>query len=69
MNDNMGGQNNPMFNMMSQGINVASDARSTRAPPNLQPRPEPGGARTMRGPQGVDEILQNLSKGGGGTDG
>ena len=69
MGNNMGARpNNPMFNMMSQGINVASDARSQQnkfrnthghAP---GPRSEPANpSRTMRGPSNIDDILQNLN--------
>ena len=59
MNGNMGGGSNPMFNMMSQGIDVASNARMGRRP---DPRPESSGSSRMKGPSGVDNILNNLNE-------
>ena len=68
MGDNMGvGAGNPMFNMMSKGINMSSDARSRpSAMPPPAPRAETAG-RTMKGPSGVDDILSSL--GGGSSRG
>ena len=68
MGDNMGvGAGNPMFNMMSKGINMSSDARSRpSAMPPPGPRAETAG-RTMKGPSGVDDILSSL--GGGSSRG
>ena len=68
MGDNMGvGAGNPMFNMMSKGINMSSDARSRPSSmPPPAPRPETAG-RTMKGPSGVDDILSSL--GGGSSRG
>ena len=59
MNDNAGGGSNPMFNMMSQGIDMASSARMGRRP---DPRPESSGSSRMKGPSGVDSILKNLNE-------
>ncbi len=68
MGDNMGvGAGNPMFNMMSKGINMSSDARARpSAMPPPGPRAETAG-RTMKGPSGVDDILSSL--GGGSSRG
>ena len=62
MGENMGASpNNPILNMMSQGINVTSNARSNVP---VGPRPDQStGSRSMRGPQGVDNILSSLQKG------
>jgi hypothetical protein len=64
MGDNMGvGAGNPMFNMMSKGINMSSDARTRpSAMPPPAPRAETAG-RTMKGPSGVDDILSSLGGG------
>ena len=61
MNGNMGGGggSNPLFNMMSQGIDVASNARMGRRP---DPRAESSGSSRMKGPSGVDNILNNLNE-------
>ena len=59
MNGNMGGGSNPMFNMMSQGIDVTSNARMGRRP---DPRAESSGSSRMKGPSGVDNILNNLNE-------
>ena len=68
MGDNMGmSSGNPMFNMMSKGINMSSDAKarpSSMPPP--APRPETAG-RTMKRSSGVDDILSSL--GGGSSRG
>ena len=65
MGDNMGAsEGNPMFNMMSKGINMSSDARSSRSMPPPAPRPETAG-RTMRGPSNVDDILSSLGASSG----
>jgi len=65
MGDNMGvAPTNPILNMMSQGINASSNARSNIP---VGPRPDQAGeSRSMRGPQGVDDILSSLQSGGNG---
>jgi hypothetical protein len=65
MGDNMGvAPTNPILNMMSQGINASSNARSNIP---VGPRPDQSGdSRSMRGPQGVDDILSSLRSGGNG---
>tara|TARA_B100000780_G_scaffold250841_2_gene197171 strand:+ start:13030 stop:14166 length:1137 start_codon:yes stop_codon:yes gene_type:complete len=65
MGGNMGvSPSNPILNMMSQGINVSSDARSNIP---VGPRPDQGrDSRRMRGPTGVDDILSSLQSGGDG---
>ena len=68
MGETMGaGPSNPMFNMMSKGINMSSDAR---ARPSMVPPPGPRAetaGRTMRGPSGVDDILHSLGASSRGT--
>ncbi len=71
MNNNMGGTQDrpdPLINMMSQGMNMRQQQQQQQQQQHHRPPPPPqnqGGGR-MRGPDGVDDILEGLRNDGGG---